>query len=179
MCLLPNIAPYLVNKQKGSAGLESKVFFIWGTTCAMCFVFTFFCIPEVRNLISISLHGYQSMFVTDQRSFPRADRSHVQAHGSHEIIGVPQAVAGRRTENGEKRREGKCRWQGLSFPRSDSEAFEVSGMACFRSRLTVICIHRGHTFLPIYCFRVRVYENSALPHVYHHLSLCDVPPVAA
>ena len=41
-------APYLVNKQKGSAGLQSKVFFIWGSTCAGCFVFTYFCIPEVR-----------------------------------------------------------------------------------------------------------------------------------
>jgi len=42
--------PYLVNVQKGSAGLQSKVFFIWGSTCAMCFVFTFFCIPETKGL---------------------------------------------------------------------------------------------------------------------------------
>ena len=39
--------PYLVNKEPGSAGLEVKVFFIWGATCAGCFVFTYFCIPEV------------------------------------------------------------------------------------------------------------------------------------
>lgn len=39
--------PYLVNKAPGSAGLEVKVFFIWGTTCACCIIFAFFCIPEV------------------------------------------------------------------------------------------------------------------------------------
>jgi len=42
--------PYLVNKQKGSAGLQSKVFFIWGSTCAACFVFTYFFIPETKGL---------------------------------------------------------------------------------------------------------------------------------
>jgi sugar porter (SP) family MFS transporter len=42
--------PYLVNKQPGSAGLESKVFFIWGTTCTCCFIFTYFCIPETKGL---------------------------------------------------------------------------------------------------------------------------------
>lgn len=40
--------PYLVNKQAGSAGLEVKVFFIWGSTCAGCLLFTYFCVPEVR-----------------------------------------------------------------------------------------------------------------------------------
>ena len=39
--------PYLVNKEPGSLGLEVKVFFIWGSTCAGCFLFTYFCIPEV------------------------------------------------------------------------------------------------------------------------------------
>ena len=39
--------PYLVNKQPGSAGLGVKVFFIWGSTCAGCFLFAYFFIPEV------------------------------------------------------------------------------------------------------------------------------------
>ena len=39
--------PYLVNKEPGSAGLGVKVFFIWGSTCAGCFIFTYFCVPEV------------------------------------------------------------------------------------------------------------------------------------
>nr|CAD1814642.1 monosaccharide transporters [uncultured fungus] len=42
--------PYLVNKQAGSAGLEVKVFFIWGSTCAGCFLFTYFCVPETKGL---------------------------------------------------------------------------------------------------------------------------------
>ena len=44
--------PYLVNKQPGSAGLEVRVFFIWGSTCAGCFLFTYFCIPEVSPFSS-------------------------------------------------------------------------------------------------------------------------------
>ncbi|KAF8637574.1 hypothetical protein AX17_002643 [Amanita inopinata Kibby_2008] len=42
--------PYLVNKEKGSAGLEAKVFFIWGSTCACALVFTYFCVPETKGL---------------------------------------------------------------------------------------------------------------------------------
>ena len=43
--------PYLVNKAPGSAGLEVKVFFIWGSTCAGCFLFTYFCVPEVSLFV--------------------------------------------------------------------------------------------------------------------------------
>jgi MFS transporter, SP family, sugar:H+ symporter len=42
--------PYLVNTGPGNAGLESKVFFIWGSTCACCVVFSYFCIPETKGL---------------------------------------------------------------------------------------------------------------------------------
>jgi len=42
--------PFLVNKVPGSAGLEAKVFFIWGTTCFCCIIFTYFCIPETKGL---------------------------------------------------------------------------------------------------------------------------------
>ncbi|KAJ8495810.1 hypothetical protein ONZ45_g4611 [Pleurotus djamor] len=42
--------PYLVNVAPGSAGLEVKVFFIWGSTCACCIIFTYFCIPETKGL---------------------------------------------------------------------------------------------------------------------------------
>jgi len=42
--------PYLVNVAPGSAGLESKVFFIWGSTCACCWIFTYFCVPETKGL---------------------------------------------------------------------------------------------------------------------------------
>ncbi len=42
--------PYLVNSDPGDAGLGVKVFFIWGSTCAGCVVFTYFCIPETKGL---------------------------------------------------------------------------------------------------------------------------------
>lgn len=43
-------APYLVNPGKGNANLGVKVFFIWGSTCFGCLVFTYFCIPETKGL---------------------------------------------------------------------------------------------------------------------------------
>lgn len=42
--------PYLVNVGPGSAGLQAKVFFIWGTTCLGCLIFTYFCVPETKGL---------------------------------------------------------------------------------------------------------------------------------
>ncbi|THV05569.1 MFS monosaccharide transporter [Dendrothele bispora CBS 962.96] len=42
--------PYLVNNTPGSAGLGVKVFFIWGSTCFCCILFTLFCIPETKGL---------------------------------------------------------------------------------------------------------------------------------
>ncbi|KAI0372720.1 MFS monosaccharide transporter [Pilatotrama ljubarskyi] len=42
--------PYLVNTGPGNAGLGVKVFFIWGSTCAGCVLFTYFCIPETKGL---------------------------------------------------------------------------------------------------------------------------------
>lgn len=42
--------PYLVNEGPGNAGLGVKVFFIWGSTCLGCLVFTYFLIPETKGL---------------------------------------------------------------------------------------------------------------------------------
>jgi len=48
--------PYLVNATTfGPAGIKAanlgvKVFFIWGSTCVGCFVFTYFFIPETKGL---------------------------------------------------------------------------------------------------------------------------------
>jgi len=40
--------PYIVNPQYGNLG--PKVFFVWGSTCVGCLVFTYFCIPETKGL---------------------------------------------------------------------------------------------------------------------------------
>ncbi|KAJ2934831.1 hypothetical protein H1R20_g2314, partial [Candolleomyces eurysporus] len=61
--------PYLVNREAGSAGLEVKVFFIWGSTCACCIIFTYFCVPETKGL---SLEQIDEMY---QHTMPW--RSHI------------------------------------------------------------------------------------------------------
>ncbi|KAI0628432.1 MFS monosaccharide transporter [Trametes polyzona] len=43
-------APYLVNSGTGDAHLGVKVFFIWGSTCAVCVLFVYFFIPETKGL---------------------------------------------------------------------------------------------------------------------------------
>ncbi|PVF97964.1 putative monosaccharide transporter [Serendipita vermifera] len=40
--------PYIVNPEYGNLG--PKVFFIWGSTCVGCLVFTYFCVPETKGL---------------------------------------------------------------------------------------------------------------------------------
>lgn len=40
----------MINPGHGNADLGAKVFFIWGSTCAACVVFTYFCIPETKGL---------------------------------------------------------------------------------------------------------------------------------
>ncbi|KAF8757936.1 MFS monosaccharide transporter [Rhizoctonia solani] len=42
--------PYLVNDGPGNANLGVKVFFIWGSTCVGCLLFTYFLIPETKGL---------------------------------------------------------------------------------------------------------------------------------
>jgi SP family sugar:H+ symporter-like MFS transporter len=48
--------PYLVDQStSGPTGIKAadlgvKVFFIWGSTCVGCWIFTYFCIPETKGL---------------------------------------------------------------------------------------------------------------------------------
>jgi SP family sugar:H+ symporter-like MFS transporter len=43
-------APYLVDSGPGNLNLGTKVFYIWGSTCACCIIFAYFCIPETKGL---------------------------------------------------------------------------------------------------------------------------------
>ncbi|KAE9398530.1 MFS monosaccharide transporter [Gymnopus androsaceus JB14] len=56
--------PYLVNVGPGEAGLQVKVFFVWGSTCACCVLFTYFFIPETKGL---SLEQVDDMY---QNTYP-------------------------------------------------------------------------------------------------------------
>jgi len=85
--------PFLVNKVPGSAGLESKVFFIWGSTCFCCIVFTYFCIPETKglsleqidmmyqNTSPLKSLEYRRRLIAEGHTVPTADIKH-DDHGS-------------------------------------------------------------------------------------------------
>jgi sugar porter (SP) family MFS transporter len=47
-CIIAVITPYMVGTDKGNLG--PKVFFIWGSLCAVCFVYAYFLIPETKGL---------------------------------------------------------------------------------------------------------------------------------
>ncbi len=47
-CIIAVITPYMVGEDKGNLG--AKVFFIWGSLCACCFVYTYFLVPETKGL---------------------------------------------------------------------------------------------------------------------------------
>lgn len=40
----------MVDSGPRNANLGTKVFYIWGTTCFCCAIFTYFCIPETKGL---------------------------------------------------------------------------------------------------------------------------------
>jgi SP family sugar:H+ symporter-like MFS transporter len=47
-CIIAVITPYMVGQDKGNLG--PKVFFIWGSLCACCFVYAYFLVPETKGL---------------------------------------------------------------------------------------------------------------------------------
>lgn len=100
--------PYLVDKTTtGPAGIKAadlgaKVFFIWGSTCVGCWVFTYFCIPETKGL---SLEQIDLLY---QSTTPRKSKSY-RALMLEQNIGAKDAADGRvniqdmhRTYTGEK-----------------------------------------------------------------------------
>jgi len=47
-CIIAVITPYMVGADK--ANLGAKVFFIWGSLCALCFVYAYFLVYETKGL---------------------------------------------------------------------------------------------------------------------------------
>lgn len=47
-CIVAVIIPYIVDPDEGNLG--GKVFFIWGTTCALCAGFAYVFVPETKGL---------------------------------------------------------------------------------------------------------------------------------
>lgn len=47
-CIIAVITPYMVNSDKGNLG--AKVFFIWGSLCFGCIVYSYFLVPETKGL---------------------------------------------------------------------------------------------------------------------------------
>ncbi|ESK97847.1 mfs monosaccharide transporter [Moniliophthora roreri MCA 2997] len=72
--------PYLVNKEAGSAGLEAKVFFIWGSTCFCCILFTYFCVPETKGL---SLEQIDIMYTNTSPRTSNSYRARLLADDVH------------------------------------------------------------------------------------------------
>jgi len=87
--------PFLVNVAPGSAGLQVKVFFIWGSTCACCVIFTYFCVPETKGL---SLEQIDEMY---QEVIPM--KSHVWR--SQNMDRVPRARKESPQEDEEEQKE--------------------------------------------------------------------------
>ncbi|KAK5047942.1 hypothetical protein LTR84_006132 [Exophiala bonariae] len=49
-CIIATITPYLVGNGRGEANLGAKVFFLWGSLCSLCVLFTYLFIPEMKGL---------------------------------------------------------------------------------------------------------------------------------
>ncbi|ODN73561.1 hypothetical protein L202_08061 [Cryptococcus amylolentus CBS 6039] len=47
-CIIAVITPYMVSTDQGDLG--SKVFFIWGSTCVICFIYAYFFVWETKGL---------------------------------------------------------------------------------------------------------------------------------
>ncbi|TLD27061.1 hypothetical protein PspLS_04674 [Pyricularia sp. CBS 133598] len=68
-CIIGIITPYMVGESDGSAGLGSKVFFIWGSLCCGSLAFAYFLVPEMKGL---SLEQVDKML---EETTPRKSKS--------------------------------------------------------------------------------------------------------
>ncbi|GAA6020446.1 hypothetical protein JCM11491_000249 [Sporobolomyces phaffii] len=88
--------PYLVDDVPGSAGLKSNVFWIWGGCCVLCFLFTFFFIPETKGLSLEQVDIlYRNSSIIKSNSFRKqilAENMHDETRDAYNA--APKATAG-------------------------------------------------------------------------------------
>lgn len=86
--------PYLVDKGPGSAGLEAKVFFIWGSCCFGCAVFVYFCIFETKSLTLEQVdemyetveHAWQSSSFNPAVGTAKLEKENTEMNGMKESV---------------------------------------------------------------------------------------------
>jgi len=76
------VTPYIVDTDKGDLGV--KVFFIWGSTCALSLLFAYFCVYETKGL---SLEQIDEMFMntTARKSSSWRPDGHPSENGDVEM----------------------------------------------------------------------------------------------
>ncbi|KAG8852594.1 hypothetical protein FRB96_008593 [Tulasnella sp. 330] len=87
--------PYLVNSGRGNLNLGVKVFFIWGSTCAGCLIFTYFCIPETKGLSLEAIDVlYQNTTPIHSVAYGRRLKAEQQEMHSQEYLTEKATTAG-------------------------------------------------------------------------------------
>ncbi|GAA5851648.1 hypothetical protein JCM3766R1_002015 [Sporobolomyces carnicolor] len=85
--------PYMVDDVPGSAGLKSKVFFIWSAFCFLCFAFTFFLIPETKGLSLEQVDIlYRNSSILKSNKFRKQILAENMGHETREAYNAPKAT---------------------------------------------------------------------------------------
>jgi MFS family permease len=99
--------PYLVKGGPGNAGLGVKVFFIWGTTCLGCLLFTWFFIPETKGLSLEQVDELYNDGVKPWRSTHWVPESHhwVEERRKSSIANIERVGSGEKYSHPEEKGE--------------------------------------------------------------------------
>jgi len=83
--------PYLVDDVPGSAGLKTNVFWIWGGCCVLCFLFTYFCIPETKGLSLEQVDIlYRNSSIRKSNTFRKQILDENMGHETRDAYGAPK-----------------------------------------------------------------------------------------
>ncbi|GAA5965299.1 hypothetical protein JCM3765_007155 [Sporobolomyces pararoseus] len=93
--------PYLVDDVPGSAGLKSNVFWIWGSACVLCFIFTFLMIPETKGLSLEQVDIlYRNSSILKSNKFRKQILDENMGHETRDAYNAPKTTGS--TEHKEK-----------------------------------------------------------------------------